>query len=1564
VTYTNGTLIIPDGGIDELIKWLNQHKGTDVYTPVTVHNVTYYVYPNGTVTYTNHTVVPGANGTTWGPSTVPKIINIYGTNYTCKGEVCWYTDSGEVIISEGGEDALKHLLVYRSVKINNDQYRLYGNGSSAFMNGTQILPDGGENALIEWWTEMNRKKYQRYRFDDIIYHVYPDGVVTYANGTVVLQSGGLEQLKTLLGYNEYPYTEYSVGNTLYHLYNNNTLTYGNGTVIVTEKGNEKLQEIIEAYQKAPRTTRIILNGVTYIVYSNGTITHANGTVVIDGDLKDKIKTYIVDNPPAEIVVIDNKHIIVHDNGTITFKNGTVISDPTLIEQILDLINNHPKPEYRVVKVNGEPYHVYNNGTVTYPNGTLILPTGGEQALIDWIKEHAKLPYQVVQIDGGDKYHVYDNGTITYPNGTRVTDQRIIDIIQGLPVTRNILHVGDDTYYIYSNGTITYKNGTEITDEEKKAQILKWLAMSLNPPAHSIIVNGVEYIIYNNGTVTFENGTVVVPDGGEVALKEWLKNHPKPEHQVVEINGTEYHVYPNGTVTYPDTPTPIVIDTLPVTIVDILKNHTGPEYQTLILEDGTEYHVYPNGTVIRIPEGDKVTNMHILDLIDEWVNVHGHPEPRIIQVNGERYTLYDNETLTYPNGTVIIYKDAPAVQEWIKQQTQPPQYTRIKDPIDNVEYHVYENGTVTFQNGTMLFEDGGKPRLIDYLNEKHRPKYQVHDVDGTKYRIYDNGTVTNYEGDKVIVPEGGLQALMDWLTAQVPLHIVTDVTTGMKYRVFRNGSSVDENGVVVVPNGGKPALIEFLNNKRPMIYHYLNDTYHVYNNQSVYHVNGTFITDGGIDALRKILSGEQEPYSVHIANGVEYHIFDNGTVSFHNGTVLFEEGGLPKLLEWLQNMTPQKYKYDGQEYWVYEDGRVTFPNGTAICMEGGFQCLVDYIKRLIEPDYEIVYVDGKEVHCYYDTGKCVWKNGTTIIEEGGPEELHHHFQYPKKYIIDEDPYWVYKNGSAYDKDGEFVCVVGPDCIIDKYREDHPYTPYIYNGTEYHVYPNGTVTHENGTVISPDGGVEALKIYLQGLNHPDHYIVIDANSGTNYSIYDNGTVFQLPSHKVICETGGRKCLQDYLRNTTPTVVEYDDEKYLIYPNGTVINNDTGKVITIDGGKPKLIEYINSLPCRKVLVHDSVFTVCKNGTCTEDDSGVIWTTEGLDDLIRIWREKLRDEFKTYRIANGTTYEVYPDNHIIGNNGFECSNCTLQDLLDLIDGWPRTYEINNVTYKVYQNGTVTKVAPNETLYLPEGGYDELILNLTAERPIKWINVTINGQQYAGFPDNNTVLRLPDGERVRYPNVDQLIDQETRKIQSNVTWIGMYEGKNYTIYPNQTVYDEDGNKICPRGGEACLISYLELDVANSTIDEDGNRIHTTEDGKILKVIIPDAPEVIVTRNNVYEPLVINRKYPEHEEIDPTVYVEDPLIITIDIPDPEVIDVNRPPIEEIDNPTVIDVGPDVNITIIEPPIIDVTPGDNGTNGTNGTDQLPWFGDVSFGPIDFGEKETNIFGNLKIDWPDL
>jgi len=137
--------------------------------------------------------------------------------------------------------------------------------------------------------------------------------------------------------------------------------------------------------------------------------------------------------------------------------------------------------------------------------------------------------------------------------------------------------------------------------------------------------------------------------------------------------------------------------------------------------------------------------------------------------------------------------------------------QLVKPVKKVQqgddvYYIYYDGHVTFKNGTHVLPIGTHYEgLKDWLDGKNVDQGRVIHVGEDKYICYKNGEV-KFENGTLFSSVGGCDWLIEHFTPKHNTTIVNNVT----YHIYPNGTVTDINGTFVV-DGGKDALIEYIRN---------------------------------------------------------------------------------------------------------------------------------------------------------------------------------------------------------------------------------------------------------------------------------------------------------------------------------------------------------------------------------------------------------------------------------------------------------------------------------------------------------------------------------------------------------------------------------------------------------------------------------------------------------------------------------------------------------------------------------------------------------------------------------
>lgn len=208
-----------------------------------------------------------------------------------------------------------------------------------------------------------------------------------------------------------------------------------------------------------------------------------------------------------------------------------------------------------------------------------------------------------------------------------------------------------------------------------------------------------------------------------------------------------------------------------------------------------------------------------------------------------------------------------------------------DPLTKLEYRIYDNGTVYREDDTFITDEGveGLYRFLqNRMQTKHikGKQYNIAVDSNTKYeyKVWENGNVTTME-DKYVT-KGGIVGLQKYLQAKAEeaaedseFQLAVDPNTGHEYRIFKNGTVMNEDGITVARKGMK-GLMNYLTSSlhtivvenepwNEAIDPDTNEKYIVHDNGTTYHENGTFITHRGvlgvkdyIDHMKSLASGEE------------------------------------------------------------------------------------------------------------------------------------------------------------------------------------------------------------------------------------------------------------------------------------------------------------------------------------------------------------------------------------------------------------------------------------------------------------------------------------------------------------------------------------------------------------------------------------------------------------------------------------------------------------------------------------------------------------------------------------
>lgn len=139
------------------------------------------------------------------------------------------------------------------------------------------------------------------------------------------------------------------------------------------------------------------------------------------------------------------------------------------------------------------------------------------------------------------------------------------------------------------------------------------------------------------------------------------------------------------------------------------------------------------------------------------------------------------------------------------------------------------------------------------------------------------------------------------------------------------------------------------------------------------------------------------------SGKEFHVYENGTVTNANETVIVEEGGLENLIKYLEKFEAIFVINDNLRLFIDDKGVVTFANGTILC-EGGIEEVEHSFLSHFDQKYAYIKTDNGNVF-FYDpvSGNLYNSMGELLLEEGTVNEA--------LAIIDEDySYFTYDNAT--------------------------------------------------------------------------------------------------------------------------------------------------------------------------------------------------------------------------------------------------------------------------------------------------------------------------------------------------------------------------------------------------------------------------------------------------------------------------------------------------------------------------------------------------------------------------
>jgi len=99
--------------------------------------------------------------------------------------------------------------------------------------------------------------------------------------------------------------------------------------------------------------------------------------------------------------------------------------------------------------------------------------------------------------------------------------------------------------------------------------------------------------------------------------------------------------------------------------------------------------------------------------------------------------------------------------------------------------------VTERYSTVILTTGGYAGLQAYITELYAVDFQIVMAGNIEYHVYDDGTVTTSTGD--YLTSGGVDGLTAYLQAAAAPDYQIVNAGGVQYHLYTNGSSFDTNG---------------------------------------------------------------------------------------------------------------------------------------------------------------------------------------------------------------------------------------------------------------------------------------------------------------------------------------------------------------------------------------------------------------------------------------------------------------------------------------------------------------------------------------------------------------------------------------------------------------------------------------------------------------------------------------------------------------------------------------------------------------------------------------------------
>jgi len=409
--------------------------------------------------------------------------------------------------------------------------------------------------------------------------------------------------------------------------------------------------------------------------------------------------------------------------------------------------------------------------------------------------------------------------------------------------------------------------------------------------------------------------------------------------------------------------------------------------------------------------------------------------------------------------------------------------------------------------------------------------------------------------------------------------------------------------------------------------------------------------------------------------------------------------------------------------------------------------------------------------------------------------------------------LYKNGSAYTRDGDFVCNGGIDALRTYIEEsienklDEDYEIIHYGNMSFYLYSNKTMTL-NGKVLTNDGSVEFLREYFR----PKYEIYII--NGEEYHVYNgsaNGTVKDIHG-KVIVNHGGIEALKYLLK---PQYMRYfvNNHEYLVYLNGTV-TDPSHKLIIKEGGINSLLKYLtvvrkSTIVYTTVIINGKDFRVFDNGTVTDGTGKVILKTGGLD--------RLKDEFKPdykYVYVNGThlnsTYRftLYNNGSAYTQDGkLVAHNATIETLKNYYRDHEEEYmpiteiQFQGHVFYEYANGSV--ISDSGVMIVSKGGLKLFEHYLWSNHMANYTTITCTGEHFfllqngTGVDENGTIV-----SEGGLHNLKQYVMNHHEHYDFPIY---VLDGEKYRIFENGTVvYQRNGSVVIENGDADDLVDWAK----------------------------------------------------------------------------------------------------------------------------------------------------------------